>query len=342
MTARELIIANKGGLTDDTRQYPVYVNPYMLPQPLCKAIEWQNKAHSKGRANISVTSLIDAPLQFFLKRILMAYVVVEYSERLWALYGTIAHEILEKGENAVGQIRELRMFADFGGWTVSGQLDLYEEPEVMTDYKFTSTYTVVDGIRREWLNQENSYATLMRHSDDPEVQKVADRLQALQICAMLRDHGPRHKAKLPSKVKILPVELWPAEEADDYVEERVAIHKQAEDMAIADPEYIPPMCNEDERWLDAPTFAMMKTGNKRAKKVCGTRGEAEALIEMQSKPADFHVEDRPGGAKRCEGYCDFAKCGLCPYYKREKAPEQFIIDALPVKTDMLTEGGSDE
>jgi len=339
MTPHEVINAHRHLLVSTERQNPIYINPYGLPMPLCKAIEWQGKAHSKGKANISVTSLIDAPLQFFLKRILMALVVVEYSDRLWALYGTIAHTILEKavGE-AAGQLRELRMFAEIGGWTVSGQMDLWEEPEAMTDYKFTSTYNVLEGVRREWINQENTYFTLMRHSKDPELEGVSDRLQRLQICAMLRDHGPRHLAKLPSKTKVLEVPVWPAEEADDYVLERVAIHREAEENAIADPEYIPPRCDVDERWTRAPTFAVMKRGNKRAKKVCGTRGEAEAWITEQAKPGELYIDERPGEEPRCELYCDFSRCGLCPYYKCKKPPVaiKHIAEALPVKTDWLT------
>jgi len=338
MTPEALIIANKHKLTGTQKLHPGYVNPYGLPMPLCKAIEWQNKAHSRGRANISVTSLIDAPLQFFLRRVLMDHVVLEYSDRLWALYGTLAHEVLEKGSDAPGQLRELRMFADLYGWCVSGQMDLYEDPDVMTDYKFTSTYTVVNGLRKEWENQENTYATLMRHSDDPAVQEVADRLQRLQICAMLRDWGPRHANKIPSKVKILEVPIWPAERADDYVATRIGIHKEVEDLAIARPDFIPPMCSPDERWLDPPTFAVKKKGNKKAKKLCETLGEADAYINLQATPNQFIVEERAGGSKKCETYCDFSRCGLCPYYKCKKPHPAIrpIVSALPVKTHMLT------
>ncbi len=70
-------------------------NDANLPEPLYQAIVAQQQQHSVGEADIYCTQLIDAPLIAWMWRNYGDQVVEDASDRLWALYGSIAHSILE-------------------------------------------------------------------------------------------------------------------------------------------------------------------------------------------------------------------------------------------------------
>lgn len=70
-------------------------NESNLPEPLYQAIVAQQQQHSVGEADISCTQLIDAPLIAWMWRNYGDQVVEDAADRLWALYGSIAHSILE-------------------------------------------------------------------------------------------------------------------------------------------------------------------------------------------------------------------------------------------------------
>lgn len=70
-------------------------NDANLPEPLYQAIIAQQQQHSMGEADISCTQLVDAPLIAWMWRNCGEQVVEDTAARLWALYGSIAHSILE-------------------------------------------------------------------------------------------------------------------------------------------------------------------------------------------------------------------------------------------------------
>jgi hypothetical protein len=71
-------------------------------------------------------------------------------------------------------------------------------------------------------------------------------------------------------------------------------------------------------WEKKTTYAVMKNGGKRAKKVFEIKDEAIAFLAQQK---DVHyVETREGGRTRCEGFCQAAPfCGQYQKYLKEKA-----------------------
>lgn len=87
-------------------------NHQQLPEPLYQAIVQQSQAHSVGDADISCTQLIDSPLIAWLWRNDGARVEEDASvypvggtasHRLWALYGSVAHKILEGYQRSQGK-----------------------------------------------------------------------------------------------------------------------------------------------------------------------------------------------------------------------------------------------
>ena len=91
------------------------------------------------------------------------------------------------------------------------------------------------------------------------------------------------------------------------VAERVGMHQ----AAVNGDEV---QCSDEERWYAGSTFALMKEGNKRATKVADTREEL-------GEPAKgFFIEERKGGYRRCEGYCEVAP--FCPQLAREREQQE--------------------
>jgi hypothetical protein len=75
-----------------------------------------------------------------------------------------------------------------------------------------------------------------------------------------------------------------------------------------------PECTPEEMWEKPTTYAIMKAGGVRAKKVCATQDEAAALIA--TKFPDHTIEVREGGRTRCESFCQVAP--FCQQYKSYK------------------------
>lgn len=194
-------------------------NNQNLPVPLYQAIVTQSQQHSVGDALLSCTKLIDSPLIAWLWRKYGEQIEEDAVDRLWALYGSLAHKILE-GNQAEGHHVETEAIAEIGGVRISGHVDLLIFPDgLLQDYKFTSAVTIKYAKQRgkpEWERQLNVYRYLLQH--DPTI--ALPPIKRLQIVAMLRDYGPRFQSEGLRPVEILEIPLWDDETARDYMEER--------------------------------------------------------------------------------------------------------------------------
>lgn len=283
-------------------------NDLNLPMPLYRAIAWQNSQHSVGDAQLSCTQLIDAPLIAWLRRNHGDEVVEDASERLWPLYGTLMHSILEQfaGE---GEHVETEAIAQINGVRISGHIDLVvQEDGTLQDYKFTSAWTVgaaKKGGKVEWDRQLNVYRFLLENAVAGSGVPGLPKIQKLQIVALLRDWGPRHQRDDLKPVELIEVPLWDADQVLKYVCDRISLHQ----AALGD--VPPPICTPEERWATPTTYAVMKKGRKSALRVFEQEQEAQQWMQQQSQGQ--WIEERPGEDKRCQGYCAFGKQGLCPY-----------------------------
>ena len=278
-------------------------NRFGLPEPVYQAILWQEKAH-KSNADISCTGLIDSPLRFWLGKKYYDLLEEDASDRLWALYGSLAHSIAEKyGKEVGGTHVEKQVIAEVLGWKVSAILDHLKEKDRMSDYKFTSVWATMNGVKPEWEAQLNVGLWLMRHGQDAEMAAIGKEIKHLEIVALFRDWVPSNADKFPNKVEVLKVKMWSDKDAQAYIEKRVALHQ-----AAAKDGNIPPACTDEERWMS--DFAICLNSKKTALKAkIKTRKEAEKwLVDLGG---DYIREAKP---RRCEEYCTYAKCGFCPWY----------------------------
>lgn len=269
-------------------------NIHGLPDALVNAVK--NDPYTGG-GDISVTKLIDAPRRRTLYKQFKEFVVEDVSERIWSLMGQAVHTVLERAETTA--VVEQRLYAEVNGWRVSGQFDrLTIADGVMQDWKLTTTYKADGDIA--WERQLNLLRWLA-HKNGVEVSR-------LQVVAIFRDWKKAEASRKPEypqrNVMVIDLPVWTLEQAQQYVEERVALHQKSDAGEEVE-------CTDDERWYSGTTYALMKEGGKRAKKVEDT---IEALGEI---PAGHYVEERPGASRRCEGYCEVAP--FCKQYQQWKA-----------------------
>jgi hypothetical protein len=293
------------------------------------ALLWQEKAH-KSNADISCTGLIDSPLRFWLLKRYSEQLEEDASDRLWALYGSLAHLVAEKfGKTETATHVERQVIADVLGWKVSAILDYILEGDVLSDYKFTSCWATTEGVKPEWEAQLNTGLWLMRHGKDTDMAKVGASIKRLEIVALFRDWVPSNADKFPNKVQVLPVKVWSDRDAGLYVQGRVSLHQAA--AASFAKGNVPPICTDKERWMS--DFAVMvKTKKIAIKAKIKTREEAEEWMEKLG--GDYIREAKP---RRCEEYCTYAKCNLCPWYDYEAKATR----AEPVIADVVKGAAAD-
>jgi hypothetical protein len=260
--------------------------------------------YSKGDADISVTTLIDAPRVNILKQQRTNEIEVDVVDMIWPLLGTAVHHILDGAAPRGNVTTEERLNATINGWVVSGQIDHQEEADGLTyisDYKVTSVWSVIYG-KEDWVRQLNCYAQLVRMVKGKKVGGV-------RIIAILRDWQRREAMLKPDypQSPVVPVDipLWDETQATAYMEERVHLHQDAQ--MIWDTREAVVECSDEERWTKPDTWAVVKKGNKRATKVFDTGADAVSWMKSQNMTANTHeVQLRKGGRTRCENYCSVA------------------------------------
>jgi len=273
----------------------IITNHSNLPQPLFEAVS--NDSYSKGKADISVTQLLDPPRKVALTEQHWDEITEDCSDRIWSLVGQVMHGILERA-NTTG-VAERRLYVKCAGWTVSGSQDAYYANGLLQDYKFVTSWKFKGGKAPiEYEAQANLYAELLRANGHP--------VRKLQIVAILRDWSKIEASRDPEypqkQVMIINVPLWPEADAQKFMRERVILHQQARVEL--------PLCTAEERWAKPDVFAVMAQGKARAVKLY--ESEEEAHAHASQNPAYF-VQKRPGESTRCKHYCSAAK--FCSLYQ---------------------------
>jgi hypothetical protein len=278
-------------------------NNTFLPEPVFQALTRSD--YTKGSSNRSVTQLIDSPRVRILRKENDERISEDAADMLWSVLGTAVHKMFEDNE-VDGHISEERLYAEVDNWVISGAIDIQRTEEdgsvAVLDYKCTSAWSVIYG-KPEWDKQLNFYAWLVEQCKDISVGK-------LQIVAVLRD-WQRKKAEVDSQypqapIVMVDIPLWTKEERDEYVRGRVKIHQDAEFQRLTGGDL--PLCSGEERWKKEDSFAVKKSGNKRAIRVFDSMEQAEEYMKD-----GMEIEVRKGKCVRCEdNYCKVAD--FCDQY----------------------------
>ena len=276
-----------------------------LPESLVKAITFDD--YSKGDATISVTSLWKSPRVVELESKYADHITQDASEMIWVLFGKCIHEILRRSDTKA--LTETRLSEEILGWKVSGQFDRFvEEDGLLQDYKITSAWTLVfDSRHKDWTNQLNSYAHLLR--------KQGHKVKRIEVVAILRDWSAREARTKPdypqSPVQIISLDLWDYDKTQALLEEQVRKH--------IDGKLNLPLCTEEEQWAKPTVYAVMKEGRKSALSLCMTQDQANKEKEglgHEHGVNKVYIEVRPGEKTKCESYCSVKK--FCSQYAGEQ------------------------
>jgi len=274
-----------------------------LPDALVAAV--RNDPYSAGGSDITATTLIDSPRIRELVRRNKDSISVDVADRIWALFGSAVHHILEQSKTDA-RVEE-RLFAEFEGWTLSGQFDrLIVEDNTLQDWKVTTAYKV-QGSHAAWERQLNVLRWLCDYN--------GIKVDKLQVVAIIRDwQASRASADgtYPmANVAVITLPVWDLAVTEEYIRDRVHAHQDAREGDL-------PLCTDEERWYSGGKFALIKPGNKRALKVFDTMPEALAAL-AESKAPSLTIEERPGRYVRCENYCEAAPwCEQWQSYLKEQ------------------------
>jgi len=291
-------------------------NKFNIPQTIVNVLE--RPTYSKGKANLSVTQLINSPKIVALSKKFDDMIEQDVSEMVWSLFGSAVHNILEHGKDD-NHVVEQRIHAELDGWHISGAIDLQITNEggiSIKDYKTTSVWAVMNE-KIEWEYQLNIYAWLVE-----KVKKIP--VTDLGIVAILRDWKAREvdtKVDYPeAPIKEVEIKLWPFEERERFVSERIALHSEFDFALETDGDL--PDCTPQEMWEKPATYAVMKENNVRAKYVMPSQHEADLAVEelKKDKPKEkFYVEIRKGERTRCATYCPVSTwCNQYQNYLKEQ------------------------
>lgn len=288
-----------------------YTNKFNLPDSIVLAVK--NDPYSQD-GHISATGLIQPPRIRQLNIRHDDEITEDISERIWPLLGNNTHYILER-TNIKNAFQEERLSCKVLNWTVTGKPDDYSPLGILSDFKVTSVWAMIAGVKPEWEQQLNIYGYLYRLAGFP--------IEELQIITILRDwsklRAKREHTYPETQVEVLPVNLWEFSDQESWLYQRVEFHQYSEKMH----DNKLPLCTSGEMWEKQTMYAVHKEPNKKATKLLTTMKDAEnvAAVLKEKHPANnYRIEVRPGERIRCESYCSVQP--FCNQYQEHKANEK--------------------
>jgi len=270
-------------------------NKHNLPETFMNVL--RRPTYTKGGANISATELINSPRIVQLKRLNEEHLEEDVADRIWAIFGTAIHAVLEHGKDANHLVEE-RLHAVLDGWSISGAIDLQVTNKNgihVADYKTVGAWSVMNQ-KAEWEQQLNIYAWLVE-----TVKKVP--VTGLSIVAIIRDWKRREsetKDTYPNApVKEIQITVWSYEERTNFIRQQLKLHSEA--LLAAETNEELPQCTPAEMWEKSTSWAIKKVGGVRAKQICYSKEDADIALEQVGK--GYAIEVREGERTRCQNYC---------------------------------------
>lgn len=286
-------------------------NKHRLPLPLARALSMDK--YSKGDARMSITTLMGSPRVGILKERHRDEITTDVMDRMWSLFGTTIHNIIEEGsEGLEDYLAEERVFTELDGWKISGGIDVqhFTDGKVgIRDWKVTGAWAVMNN-KPDWERQLNSYAYLVEKENGHVVRDI-------QIGAVIRDwkkfEAERNRDYPQTPVVMVDIPLWGYKAREQYLLSRIALHKEAHRRA----EWGEPLpaCTSEEMWEKPTVYAVKKLGAARASSLHSDKNEAldKAIATKQV------LETRHGERTKCLSYCEVsAFCDIHQAYLKSR------------------------
>lgn len=277
-------------------------NSLNLPKPFVDAVS-EKRVRSDTR--YSVTETLGGTCEAVLRRRHADDIDDDVADRVWAILGTAVHKVLQESDAEPWQEREQYIKVPIEGtrFELSGIFDMYDKRErCVTDWKTCSVWKTQVGDFEDWRKQLAAYCWMLERS--------GEEAREGEIVAIMRDHSMR-KARFEKGYPPHPV-MRIAWRFDDADMEEVGVRlgrwflDLEDQLGRADEDLVP--CSPDERWSKPETWAVMRSGRKKAVRVFGSEEEAVGFV---GDGPDMHIERRKGEDVRCQSYCPVAR--WCPY-----------------------------
>ena len=294
---------------------PIYTNKHGVHEALAAAVAYEPPA--RPAEDFRVTTLVRPPLATYLEMVHDHEIEIDAGDSLDRLDGQGVHQAIEMAavKDAL-QEEQLSMEFPFGVETaivgskrgrmvtITGRPDWYRNGTI-SDFKRTKVASRLYPTRPSYVMQLNFYAVLVRSYGFP-----VDRLEEVQIYKDW-DRRRRNEEGYPFiGTALRPVELWTDEVARLVLAERIALHVDARSGN-------PRFCDDEDRWAQPDTFAVVSDRQTSAHAVFGSRtkrgGDRESAESfIAEKGSDFMgLEVRVGDQHvRCRDWCDAAP--WCP------------------------------
>lgn len=286
-------------------------NELNLPQPF---VEAATDRHRFTPNRYSVSDVLGGTCEAILKRRHHGEQDEDVADRVWAIFGTAVHKVLEQAKATETQMQEHWMSVPIKGtpYEMSGIFDLYDEATgTVTDWKTTSVWSVMLDDHERWRLQTLLYCWMLR-------QKGYEARRG-EIVAILRDHSMR-KARTERDYPPHPVMRmgWDFTAEDFDEAERLVSDwflEAAAQEALPDAGLEP--CSPEQRWHKPDKWAVMEKGKKKALRLLGSEREACEWAEARGIDLDgksHRLEFREGEDTRCQSYCPVSS--FCPHGKK--------------------------
>lgn len=304
-------------------------NKFGMPTFLYRTVAGcMTRAHAPGENRYaSITDLIQPGWKGYLYHTYDQQLETDVMYGLDAMIGTATHAMChEHNEDCSETISEGRLAIEIDGKKITGGFDNYmKDPETgkytLFEVKTCKTWAVVyDDQFQSYVEQVQMYGYMLRTHNFP--------VESIKITCIFKDWSAT-KAKAGGKYPSLgtltyDIEPWSDAQCEDFLESKVLrleaiktniaqLQLSGHSQAVAE-EMTSKFfgCTERERWQKPTTYAVMKEGNKRAKKLFYTEDD-EKMAEMLALPG-HSLQVRPGERTRCqERYC--SALNICAVYK---------------------------
>lgn len=307
-----------------------------IPDIYCDLIE--EGLYKPKDDRLSVTDLMNPPLIKYLKIKHWDKLESKASEYLWMILGSAVHSVFEKSgivkqlkgvvdkinnlptimpddivTNTVelnsilaGHFAEKSIEVTIKGQLIRGRID-FRETGIIKDFKITSVWSFLHGIKPEWEAQLNMYDFMSKANKIP--------VDKLYVDAILRDWAKVNTYRDKSYPKIPFVSLecnrWTDKQQYDYILKRIAAYN----VEPSECSYhgIPTGRTINEKWERPTTYAVKKPKAKRATRVFDAPEDAAKYMEEHK---GLEIEKRLGECTRCLLYCPVRN--VCPFVRKDE------------------------
>ena len=284
-----------------------------LPEALVMAC--QTSPHNSPNS-VSATTLLKGVREIVLTKRHWGEMTDDVSNRIWALFGTAVHSLLE--HETPDTFTEEFLSVAVSGWRVTGRIDCYDMTNgIVHDYKTASVWKVIKGDFEDWRKQGLTYAWLLKENGFP--------VSECRFTALLKDHS-KSKARHERGYPQTPVYVYQFTVTDEDLKEiegviRAKVIELDKCNGLADDQL--PMCTDSERWAKPTTWAVMKEGRKTALRVFEDKELADKYLEgIDDKKA--YIEERKGTDGKCPEYCSC--CAFCDYWKKNYGGNEAVAE----------------